>query len=155
MKRFLLIFAISLFGVFGLAAAQVASAEFQGVDATAPKSPEASATLRDESVGETSVLVRALDAEGNPVAGATISWTVINSTGETVYVVGSSASMDELLEQVDGEAELMLEGGVTDENGEAYLIIDSATAGDASVAVTVDDVAGETYSGGNMRVVWF
>ena len=155
MKRGLLSLGFALLSVFGLAAAQVATAEFQGVDATAPKSPEASATLRDESVGETTILVRALDAEGNPVAGATVAWTVINSTSELVYVVGSSATMDEMLEQVDGETEVMLEGGVTDENGEAYLIVDSATAGDARVAVSVNEVAGETYSGGNMRVVWF
>ena len=155
MKRCLYILGFSLLGLLSLASAQVASAEFQGVETTAAKSPEASATLRDESVGETQVLVRALDADGNPVAGAAVSWTLQNRTSEPVHVVGSSVSMGEMLETLAGEAELMLDGGVTDENGEAYLVLDSGTAGDASVIVMVDEVQGETYRGRDMRVVWF
>ena len=44
---------------------------------------------------------------------------------------------------------------ITDENGEAYLVVDSHTVGDASVIVMVDGVQGVTYRNRDMRVVWF
>jgi hypothetical protein len=139
----------------GAVLAQVAAAEVQGVETTASHSTGVSGWLHDGSVGEVTVLVRALDADGNPVAGAPVLWTVRNRTDAIVYVVGSSAMMggdpigtySGMLKSVDG--------GVTDANGEAYLVVDSQTPGDASVLVTVGGVQGETYRGRDMRVVWF
>lgn len=150
MKRLLL----SLVLVFaGIGFAQVATAEVQGVELTAAKSPEGTGAVMDESVGEKTILVIALDADGNPVADAPVSWTIANGTENTVYVVGSSHMMEATM--AEGEAELVVDGGVTNENGEAYLTVDSETPGDTKVLVTVGEVEGKTYRGKDMRVVWF
>ncbi|UCH25310.1 MAG: hypothetical protein JSV66_15470 [Trueperaceae bacterium] len=149
---------ITLLGIAlaGSALAQVATVEVVGVEATAPHSPSVvNALLRDESVGEVAVVIRALDAGGNPVAGAAVSWRVQNRTGNTVYVVGSSAVMAQMLERAVEGFDLAIDGGVTDADGHAYLVVDSATSGDARVYVTVDGVDGKTYDGRDMRVVWF
>ena len=135
--------------------AQVAVAEFPGVETTAAHSPDFSGWLRDGSVGEVTVLVRALDADGNPVAGAPVMWTVHNRTDSVVYVIGSSAMMGDMPILTYNGVLRDIDGGVTDENGEAYLVVDSHTVGDASVIVMVDGVQGVTYRNRDMRVVWF
>lgn len=134
--------------------AQVATVEVQGVEATRPQSPGDTGMVLDESIGEVNIVIVATDADGNPVADAPVSWTVLNAKETAVYVVGSSATMDEM-QMAEMDTELVLDGGVTDENGEAYLVVDSATAGDTKVFVTVDEVEGKTYDGRDMRVVWF
>lgn len=137
------------------ALAQVASAEILNVDATAPHSRGVAAWVHDDSVGEVTILVEARDAAGNPVAGAPVSWTVRNTTDNLAFVVGSSAMMGGSAISAHNGVEVSVDGGVTDENGRAYLVLDSQTAGDARVHVEVGGVAAETYSGGDMRVVWF
>jgi len=134
--------------------AQVATVEVQGVEATRPQSPGDTGMALDESIGEVQIVIIAMDAGGNPVADAPVSWTVTNATEEAVYVVGSSTMMEDM-QMAEMDTELVIDGGVTDENGEAYLVVDSATAGDATIVVTVDEVAGQTYDGRDMRVVWF
>jgi len=137
--------------------AQVATVEVQGVEATRPQSPGDTGMALDESIGEVQIVIIAMDAGGNPVADAPVSWTVTNATEEAVYVVGSSAMMEDMAEDMMAEmdTELVIDGGVTNESGEAYLVVDSATAGDTRVFVTVDEVEGKTYDGRDMRVVWF
>lgn len=149
------LFALLSLAFAGTAIAQVASAEVLNVDATAPHSRGVSAWVHDESVGEVIVLIEARDASGNPVAGAPVSWTVRNTTENLVFVVGSSAMMGGDATGVYSSAEVAIDGGVTDQNGQAYLVLDSQTAGDARVHVEVGGVVAETYSGGDMRVVWF
>jgi hypothetical protein len=140
----------------GSALAQVATVEVLGVETTAARSASVvDALLKDDSVGEVAVVIRAVDAGGNPVAGAAVSWRVQNRTGNTVYVVGSSATMAPMLERAVEGVELAIDGGVTDADGNAYLLVDSATSGDSRVFVTVDGVDGKTYRGRDMRVVWF
>lgn len=151
MKR---LFVSLLVGCVGLSFAQVATVEVQGVEATRPQSPDDTGMVLDESVGEVNIVIVAMDADGNPVADAPVSWTVLNATETPVYVVGSSAMMEEM-QMAEMESELMIDGGVTNEAGEAYLVVDSATAGDTKVFVTVDEVEGKTYDGRDMRVVWF
>lgn len=153
MKRLLLGLLVAF---VGLGFAQVATVEVQGVEATSAKSPDDTGMVLDESVGEVKVVIVALDADGNPVADAPVSWTVLNAAEGPVYVVGSSAMMDTTMtDMAEMDAELIIDGGLTDANGEAYLVVDSATAGDTKVFVTVDEVAGKTYDGRDMRVVWF
>ncbi|CAN5908150.1 hypothetical protein BH24DEI2_BH24DEI2_23480 [soil metagenome] len=152
MKRpFVLLALATLFG--GAALAQVSSADILGVDETRPHSETGTALFADDSTGEVTVRVRALDANGDPVAGAPVSWTLSNRTSALAYVVGSSAESGVLL--VFGSSELPLEGGATDANGEAYLTIDAQSAGDVSLAVTVGGVDAKAYDGNNLRVVWF
>lgn len=134
--------------------AQVASAEVQGVETTAAKSAQG-ADMLDESVGEVQVLVIALDADGSPVEGAAVSWTVQNNGAEPVYVLHTSGMMEMMENAAEAGAELMVDGGVTNEKGEAYITVDSGAAGDSKVFVMVDDVEGKTYRGKDMRVVWF
>jgi len=151
MKRLIL----GLFVAFlSVSFAQVATVEVQGVEATRPQSPGDTGMALDESIGEVQIVIIAMDAGGNPVADAPVSWTVTNATEEAVYVVGSSTMMEDM-QMAEMDTELVIDGGVTDENGEAYLVVDSATAGDATIVVTVDEVAGQTYDGRDMRVVWF
>jgi ABC-type uncharacterized transport system substrate-binding protein len=135
--------------------AQVASVEVQGVEATAAKSQGLTALLRDGSVGEVTVLIKVSDASGNPVEGAEVSWRVESSTDATVYAIATSASMARILERALGNSDVSFAGGTTDANGEAYLIVDSQSAGDAMVYVSVDGVEGKTYDNRDMRVVWF
>lgn len=140
--------------LFGLAQAQVASAELLGVAETRPPSEASAALYADGSVGEVVVRVRALDASGNPVVGAAVSWTLTNRTTAPAYVVDSSGDLSSVLLLL-GSHQQTLDGGVTDENGEAYLTIDARSQGDVSLAVTVDGADAKTYDGGDMRVVWF
>ena len=154
MKR---LFVGLVFVLAGFGLAQVATVEVQGVEATRPQSPGDTGMALDESIGEVQIVIIAMDAGGNPVADAPVSWTVMNATEEAVYVVGSSTMMEDVAEDMMAEmdTELVIDGGVTNENGEAYLVVDSATAGDTKVFVTVDEVEGKTYDGRDMRVVWF
>ena len=151
MKRLFLGLFVALLGV---SFAQVASVEVQGVEATRPQSPDDTGMMFDESIGEVQIVIIAMDADGNPVAGAPVSWTVLNAKETPVYVVSSSSMMDDTM-TAEMETELMIDGGMTDENGEAYLVVDSATAGDTKVFIMVDEVEGKTYDGRDMRVVWF
>ena len=155
MKGFIGFLIAAIFFVSASAFAQVASAEILGVAETRAKSPGLSGLVRDDSVGEVVILIRALDAAGNPVADAPLSWSVKNSSDNAAYVVGSSASMSQLLERVFKVMPISLDGGVTDANGEAYLVVDSSAVGDMSIAVNVGGVDAKTYDGGDMRVVWF
>lgn len=142
--------------LLSLAFAQVDLVEVLGVDATVPHSDEAAASVADDSVGEVRINVRAVDANGDPVEGATVTWRIENATGNPVQAVDSNAmtAEDEAVSASEGEP-VEIEGGTTDENGEAFLVVDSATVGDATVHVVIDGVEGFTYSGGPMRVVWF
>jgi len=151
---------IALSTAFGLlllgnALAQVATVEIPGVETTAAKSSGLTALLMDGSVGEVKIVLRAVDANGDPVEGAAVSWTVKNSKDSVVYVVGSSATSQRMLMRAFKGMDLAVDGGTTDANGEAYLVVDSMTSGDTKVLVTVDEVAGKTYRGKDMRVVWF
>lgn len=150
-KSFVLFALTTLLG--GAALAQVSSADILGVDETRPRSETGTALYADDSTGEVTIRVRALDAGGNPVAGAPVTWTLTNRTPAPAYVVGSSAASG--LQLLFGGSELPLEGGTTDANGEAYLTVDAQSAGDVSVAVTLGGVDAKTYDGNNMRVVWF
>ena len=156
MKKIILsIFAVCALFLMGSALAQVASAEIQGIDETRPHSLELDAIRRDGSVGEVVITVLALDASGNPVAGAAVSWLVKNSKETPAYVVGSSASMAAMLGRAYAGADLTIDGGVTDENGEAYLVVDARTSGDTRIAVNVGGIDAKTYDGNDMRIVWF
>jgi hypothetical protein len=144
---------VSLTAGTALAQGQVASAEFQGVDMTLPHSRGVSGWMADGSVGEGTVVVLALDAAGNPVAGAPVAWTVTNATDSVVYVVAGNGVSD-VLSAYNGMA-LSITGGTTGADGTARLVVDSLSSGDARVAVEVGGMEAETYSGGSMRVVWF
>ncbi|MCA9835737.1 MAG: Ig-like domain-containing protein [Trueperaceae bacterium] len=152
-----LVLGLMLFSALFLSSAwaQVASAEILGVDETRPHSVELEALRPDGSVGEVIIRVRALDGSGNPVAGAPVSWLVKNSKTTPAYVVGSSASMAPMLGRAYAGADLSVDGGVTDENGEAYLVVDARTSGDTRVAVNVGGMDAKTYDGNDMRIVWF
>lgn len=153
MKRIvgMLVFFAALVGsVF----AQVTTAEVQGIAETVPKSSGLTALLQDGSIGEYKIVVRALDAAGNPVAGAVVTWTLKNNAASPSYVVGSSRG-GKVFARVYKGHNLSLDGGLTNEQGEAYIIIDSKTKGDTTIEVTVDKVAAKGYDGSSMRVVWF
>ncbi len=152
----LLSFALAFAFAFGaLAQAQVATAEVLGVETTSAPSTGVDAWLEDGSVGEVQVTVRALDANGNPVAGAPVQWRVDNLGSMIVYVVGSSAGVPGAPLSVYTAVDTHVDGGVTDANGEAFLLVDSMFSGDARVFVTVGGVDGKTYRGRDMRIVWF
>ncbi len=155
MKYKVLGFLLSCLALASISFAQVASVEVQGVEATAAKSGGLNALLRDGSVGETIIVILAKDAAGNPVEGAEVSWSVESNTDNTVYVVGTSASMSLMLERALGGHSVDVAGGVTASDGTAYIIVDSQVAGDSKVYVSVDGVEGKTYRGKDMRVVWF
>lgn len=140
----------------GTAAAQgeVAAAEILGVETTAAHSRGIAGWARDGSVGEVPIQVRALDASGNPVAGAEVVWTITNATPNLVYAVEASGAMEALPLRVYSARPVVVRG-TTDADGIATLVLDSATAGDASIAVTVDGMPAQTYRERDMRVVWF
>ena len=156
MKQIVLaLLGLATLGLAASALGQVTTAEVLGVETTAAASPDGSGSLRDNSVGEVTIVVRALDANGNPVAGAQVAWSVQNRTENVMYVVGTSASMEALSTAAYSSAQVAVDGGVTDADGKAYLVVDSPTPGDARVFVTVGGVDGKTYRGRDMRVVWF
>jgi hypothetical protein len=152
MRKVLVILVLALASA---AWAQVAVAEVLDVADTLPRSPGISALLRDQSVGEKLIEVQGRDAAGNPVAGAEVIWTLSNRTDNPVYVVGHSGTTARILLRVLPRATLEVSGGVTDAEGKAYLIIDSGTAGDVIITVTVGGVSAKGYDGTDMRVVWF
>ncbi len=156
MKKIILsIFTACALVLTSTALAQIATAEIQGIDETRPHSIELDAVRLDGSVGEVVITVLALDAGGNPVAGAAVSWVVQNSKETPAYVVGSSAAMAAMLGRAYKGADLSVDGGVTNENGEAYLVVDARTSGDTKVAVNVGGIDAKTYDGNDMRIVWF
>lgn len=154
MKRTAASLAVLAALVLGAAFAQVESAEVLGIADTRPSSTGSSALYQDDSVGEVLVRVRALDAGGNPVPGASVSWVLTNRTAATAYVVGSSAAGAYPV-ILFGGSDTTVDGGVTDENGEAYLVVDARSAGDVSMVITVGGVEAKSYDGSDMRVVWF
>lgn len=153
MKKFILVLALA--ALASISMAQVAKVEVQGVETTKAHTRGISAIVRDGSVGEAIVVIKAVDEAGNPVAGAAVTWTLKNNKANPVYAVGTSASMNLMLERVFEGQSVEIDGGVTDENGEAYFVVDAGASADAKVYVTVDGVAGKTYRGKDMRVVWF
>lgn len=156
MKRstLLLIVLTVLFGAYA-AAQQVATAEFQGVDTTLPHTPGVSGWLSDGSIGEATFVVLASDASGKPVAGAPVVWTVMNSADDVAYVVATSAESSMTASAYKGRA-LVIDGGVTDASGRAFIVLDSLTAGDAKAGATVGESQAVTYEGKDaVRVVWF
>lgn len=155
MRRMLILVAATacLAAAAAYAQGSVASAEFKGVDMTLPHSPGVSGWLADGSVGEGTIVVLALDASGNPVAGAPVTWTVNNATDAVVYVVAGDGVAD-VVPAYNGMP-VSITGGTTGPDGTARLVVDSLTPGDTKVAVEVGGVGAETYSGGDMRVVWF
>ena len=148
-------FAVAIALLFAAAQAQVASAEVQGVETTSAPSMHVQAWQQDGSVGEVRVVVVAYDDEGNPVSGAPVTWRVDNLGSDLVYVVGASTDLAEVPLTAYTAMDLTIDGGTTNADGEAYLIVDSMTSGDARVFVTVGGVEGKTYRGRDMRVVWF
>jgi len=153
MKKLVLVLALIVLASISMA--QVAKVEVQGVETTKAHTRGISAIVHDGSVGEAMVVIKAVDDAGNPVAGAAVIWTVKNNKANPVYVVASSASKNLMLERVYEGGSVEIDGGVTDENGEAFLIVDAGASADAKIYVTVDGVAGKTYRGKDMRVVWF
>lgn len=153
MKRFILLAALVALGSISMA--QVAKVEVQGVETTKAHTRGISSIVYDGSVGEAMVVIKAVDEAGNPVAGAAVTWTLKNNKANTVYAVGHSGSMTLMLERVFEGQSVEVDGGLTDENGEAYFVVDAGMTADAKVYVTVDGVAGKTYRGKDMRVVWF
>lgn len=134
---------------------EVASAEIPGVEATRSHSQNVQAWRLDDSLGEVRVVVRALDADGDPVAGAPVQWRVANLGDTLVYVVGASTDLPDVPLSAYTVRELTIDGGTTDDAGEAFLVLDAMSAGDARVFVDVGGVEAKTYDGRDMRVVWF
>lgn len=153
MKKFILVLALALLASISMA--QVAKVEVQGVETTKAHTRGISAIVRDGSVGEAIVVIKAVDEAGNPVPGAAVTWILKNNKVNPVYAVGHSGSIHLMLERVFEGQSVEIDGGVTDENGEAYLVVDAGMSTDAKIYVTVDGVAGKTYRGKDMRVVWF
>lgn len=150
-----LLAALVLLALAPVALGQVATAEVQGVEATSPTSRHAQAWQADGSVGEVRVLVRALDAAGDPVAGAPVTWRVENIGDDVVYAVDASAGLPSAPLSAHTVQELEIDGGTTDANGDAWLVLDSMTAGDVQVYITVGGVEAKTFDGRDMRIVWF
>ena len=154
MKKILLALAFSGLIASAAFAQDVATAEILGVEMTRPHSTHVFALVRDDSVGEAIIEVQALDGDGNPVAGAPVQWMLSNNGSTIAYVVGSS-DMSSTLVPVTMSADVTVDGGVTDAEGRAYLVVDAFQTSDVSVAVTIGGVEAKTYRGRNMRVVWF
>ncbi|MEZ4631352.1 MAG: hypothetical protein R2880_11690 [Deinococcales bacterium] len=152
MKRFSSLFILLLSLFFSQALAQVSEAEILGVETTTAASSMEAAQVFDKSVGEATVNILAKDADGNPVAEADVLWSVKNSTDGMVYVVAINGEAAHL--GVLGKATLIV-SAKTNAEGKASLTLDMASAGDASVSVTVGDVSAKGYDGRDMRVVWF
>lgn len=148
--------AIAALAVLSTAFAQVATVNILGVDPTSPSSDGYAAWSADRSVGEVTVRVEALDAAGDPVEGARVTWRIENSTPEIVWVVEMSGpGLGAASKPVADTAARTLDGGGTDADGETYIVLDAMHAADARVHVEIDGVAGEAYSGGALRIVWF
>jgi hypothetical protein len=148
--------AIVLLALGATAFAQVETVNILSVDVTSPTSDGMSAWRADDSVGEVTVRAQAVDADGNPVEGAEVAWTVENSTPQIVWVVASSGpALSMASKPVSDTAMLTLDGGTTNADGIATLTLDSADAADANVYVEIDGVAGDAYRGGELRIVWF
>lgn len=148
--------AIAVLAALSTAVAQVATVNILGVDPTSPSSDGFAAWSADGSVGEVTVRVEALDAAGDPVQGAQVSWRVENSTPEFVWVVEMSGpALGMASKPVADTAARTLDGGRTGDDGGAYIVLDAMRAADARVHVEIDGVAGEAYSGGALRIVWF
>lgn len=150
-----LLAALALFALSAAAGAQVATAEVQGVEATSPASRHVQAWQADGSVGEVRVRVRALDAAGEPVADAPVTWRVENMGEAVVYVVDASAGLPSAPLSAHTVQELEIDGGTTDADGDAWLLLDSMTAGDVRVYITVGGIEAKTFDGRDMRIVWF
>lgn len=148
--------AIALLALGATALAQVETVSILSVDVTSPTSDDVSAWRADDSVGEVTVRAQAVDADGNPVEGAEVAWTVENSTPQIAWVVASSGSaLDVSSKPVSDTTTLTLDGGTTNADGIATLTLDSGDAGDVNVYVEIDGVAGDAYRGGALRIVWF
>lgn len=154
MKQFALTLAFFAFIASVAFAQDAATAEILGVEMTRAHSTHVYALSRDDSVGEAVIEIRALDADGNPVAGAPVEWMIHNNGSTIAYVVGSS-DMASMFVAVTSVADVTVDGGVTDADGRAYLVVDAFTTSDISVAVTAGGVEAKTYRGKDMRVVWF
>lgn len=153
MKKFILLAALVALGSISMA--QVAKVEVQGVETTKAHTRGIGAIVLDGSVGEAMVVIKAVDEAGNPVAGAAVTWTLKNNKANPVYAVGHSGSMQLMLKRVFEGQSVEIDGGITDNNGEAYFVVDAGMTADAKVYVMVDGVAGKTYRGKDMRIVWF
>jgi hypothetical protein len=156
MKKFVALFVLlALLLPIALAQPQVDSVEIQGVEITLPHSPNVSGWQLDDSVGEARIVVRALDANGDPVEGAHVQWRLHNRTSNLAFVVGHSGDSDFGTVSIYSIRDRVVDGGMTDADGRAYIVLDSRTSGDVSVSVTVGGVEGSGYGGRSMRVVWF
>ena len=153
MKKLLLM--VALLALAGLALAQVEKVAVQGVETTRAHTRGIGAIVNDGSVGEAAIKIVVTDAAGKPVAGAHVVWKVKNQKANTVYVVGTSAATGPMLIRVFEGQTVEVDGGVTNDDGEACIKLDSGARGDAKVYVTADGVEGKTYRGKDMRVVWF
>ncbi len=153
MKKLLML--VILLAMGSLALAQVEKVAVQGVETTRAHTRGIGAIVNDGSVGEAAIKIIVTDAAGNPVAGAPVVWKVKNQKANPVYVVGTSASSELMLVRVFEGQTVEIDGGVTNEQGEACIRLDSGSRGDAKVYVTAGGVEGKTYRGKDMRVVWF
>ena len=148
--------AIVLLALGATALAQVETVSILSVDVTSPTSDGMAAWRADGSVGEVTVRAQAVDADGNPVEGAAVVWTVENSTPQIAWVVASSGpALDASSKPVSDTTTLAIDGGTTNADGIATLTLDSSDAGDVNVYVEIDGVAGDAYRGGELRIVWF
>lgn len=156
MKKFVALFVLSAILLpFAFAQAQVDSAEIQGVEITLPHSPNVSGWQLDDSVGEARIVVLALDANGDPVEGAHVEWRLHNRSSNLAFVVGVSGDSDFDTASIYTVRDRLVDGGTTDADGRAYIVLDARTSGDVSVSVTVGGVEASGYGGRSMRVVWF
>lgn len=157
MKQWTLrVVAITLLALGATALAQVDTVNILSVDVTSPTSEGAAAWRADGSVGEVTVRAQAVDADGAPVEGASVVWTVENSTPEIVWVVASSGpALNVSSKPVSDTATRTIDGGTTGADGITTLTLDSMDSGDANVYVEIDGVAGDAYRGGELRIVWF
>lgn len=138
-----------------LAQPQADSAEILGVEVTLPSSPIVSGWQLDDSVGEARIVVRALDANGDPVQGVPVQWRLQNRSANLAFVVGINGQSDFQTLSIYTVSDRVVDGGTTDADGRAYIVLDSRTSGDVSVSVTVGSVEASGYGGRSMRVVWF
>lgn len=148
--------AVAALAVLSTAFAQVATVNILGVDATSPTSDSFAAWIADGSVGEVTVRAQALDAAGDPVEGARVTWRIENSTPQIVWVVQTSGGeFGPGSKPVSDTAARTIRGGRTNADGEATIVLDAMDAADADVHVEIDGVPGDAYRGGALRIVWF
>ena len=83
------------------------------------------AEVVDESLGEVTFAVRYVDPVDDDASGQTISWRITHNGGESIFALDGGAT------EVPSDGVTTVES-VTDEDGQAFLILDAAGDQDAS-----------------------